>query len=227
MKIIELEETDSTNEYIKRANFYSDTAVVARRQTAGRGTKGRSFVSDEGGLYISIVRFYDSLSACDAFKIMVNHCVAVCRTLEHFDLKPVIRWANDVLIDGKKICGTLIENTFRGDKIARSVVGIGINVNNKIPDGLNDVATSITQHVSTKISVCDVKTELLDNLGKDYSVADYKGYINWFGSRVKILSGGMGRRVTALDVSDDGRLIVKEENGDISKISAAEVSLKT
>ncbi len=226
MKIIELDEVDSTNEYIKRSDISCDAAVIARRQTAGRGTKGRSFVSDEGGLYISVVRFYNNLSAGDAFKIMVNHCVAVCKTLENFNLKPVIRWANDVLVNGKKICGTLIENTVRGNKIVRSIVGIGINVNNRFTGDLNNIATSITQHVSAKISVDDVKYRLLGNLGKDYTINDYKSYINWFGSRVKIFADGAERQATALDVLGDGRLSVKEEDGSLSEISSAEVGLR-
>lgn len=226
MRIIELDEVDSTNEYIKRSDISCDAAVIARRQTAGRGTKGRSFVSDEGGLYISVVRFYNNLSAGGAFEIMVNHCVAVCKTLEKFKLKPVIRWSNDVLVGGKKICGTLIENTVRGNKIVRSIVGIGINVNNRFTGDLNNIATSITQHLSTKISVDDVKNALLGNLGNNYTIKDYKSYINWFGSRVKIIAGGAERQATALDVLGDGRLVVKEEDGSLSEISSAEVGLR-
>lgn len=226
MKIIELDEVDSTNEYIKRENFMSDAVVIARRQTAGRGTKGRSFISDEGGLYISIVRFYSDMSAGDVFKIMINHSVAVCRTLEKFCLKPIIRWANDILVDGKKICGTLIENTFTGNKITRSVVGMGINVNNPIPDDLTGVATSITQHVSAKVPLDSVKTELLNNLKKQYSIDDYKGYINWFNTTVKLVENGKERYVIAIDVAPDGGLVVQEKNGPVNLISSAEVSLR-
>lgn len=225
MKIIELAEVDSTNEYIKRADFNCDTAVVARKQTAGRGTKGRSFISDEGGLYISVVRFYNDFCADDAFKIMVNHCVAVCRTIESFGIKPVIRWANDVLVEGKKICGTLIENTLQGNKITRSIVGMGINVCNEFPDELKDIATSITQHVCAKPTVNEVKNRLLKNLENDYSVQDYKSYIDWFGTTVKLLENGQTREAIALDVSPNGRLIVKS-GGTIFEINSAEVSLR-
>lgn len=226
MRIIELDEVDSTNEYIKRANFCEDTAVIARRQTAGRGTKGRSFISGEGGLYISVLRFYKDFNASEAFKIMVNYCVAVCRTLEAFKIAPVIRWANDVLAGGKKICGTLIENTFCGNKTVRSVVGVGINVRNKIPGELREIATSVTEQISENISVFDVKTEFLKNIENDYSVADYKRYINWFDRPVKIISGGAEKTVTALDISNDGRLVVKDGSGNITKISSAEVGLR-
>lgn len=226
MKIIELEEADSTNEYCKRISLGEDVVVVAKRQIAGKGTKGRSFISDIGGLYISVMKYYENFPAERAFKIMINACVAVCRTLEKFKIQPQIRWANDVLADGKKICGTLIENTFSGSKIVRSIVGMGINVNNSIPDGLKDVATSITQHVYTKPTVEDVKLLLLQNLEKRFTIADYKSYINYFGRSVKVITEDCERQVVALDISDDGRLVVKERDGTINKISSAEVSLR-
>lgn len=226
MKIIELDEVDSTNEYCKRENFAEDVAVIARRQTAGRGTKGRSFVSDEGGLYITVMRHYNNFPADKAFRIMINSCVAVCKTLEEFLIKPRIRWANDVLVGSKKICGTLIENTFCGNNIVRSVVGMGINVNNEIPEELKDIATTITQNVSSKVTVDEVKQVLLRNLENSYSIADYKSYIDYFGKSVVLKTADRERQVVALDISDDGRLIVKEQDGTVNKISSAEVSLK-
>lgn len=226
MKIIELEEVDSTNEYCKRQNFAEDVIVIAKRQTAGRGTKGRSFVSDAGGLYLTIVRHYSNFTADKAFQIMVNSCVAVCKMLENISIKPQIRWANDVLVGGKKICGTLIENTFGGNKIVRSIVGMGINVNNALPNELKEIATSITQNISAKVGVDEVKNLLIQNLQKDYSIDDYKKYINYFGSTVLLKTTDGERRVTALDISDDGRLIVKEADGTVNKISSAEVSLR-
>lgn len=225
MKIIELEEVDSTNEYCKRQNFADDVIVIAKRQTAGRGTKGRSFVSDDGGLYVTVVRHYNDFPAENAFQIMINSCVAVCKTLESFSIKPQIRWANDVLVGGKKICGTLIENTFGGNKIVRSIVGMGINVNNSIPDDLKEIATSISQH-GAKVSVDEAKNVLLYNLQLDFSISDYKKYIHYFGSTVLLKTEGSERQVVVLDISDDGRLIIKEEDGTVHKISSAEVSLR-
>ena len=124
MKIIRLEEVGSTNEYCKGNDCGKDLFVVAKRQSAGKGTKGRSFSSNEGGLYVSVMRHYKNFPANEAFKIMVNACVAVCKTLEAFGVKPRIRWANDVLVGDKKICGTLIENSFSNGKISRSIVGM-------------------------------------------------------------------------------------------------------
>ena len=225
MKIIELEEVDSTNNFCKSYKGAEDITVIAARQSGGRGTKGRSFSSEEGGLYVSVMKNYKNFPAGNAFKIMLNACVAVCETLEGFGANPVIRWANDVLVNGKKICGTLIENTFSGAYITRSIVGTGINVNNKIPAELCEIATTLSAELNKEIKISAVKKSLLENLEKDYSVNDYKKYINWLGKEVALKTGEQSITATALDIAEDGRLIVKI-NGEIKKISSAEVSLR-
>lgn len=224
MKIIELEEIDSTNEYCKRRGR-EDLIVTAIRQTAGKGTKGRRFVSDEGGLYISVMKHYDNFLAADAFKIMVNACVAVCKTVQHFGLNPVIRWANDVLVGGKKICGTLIENMFSGSYISRSVVGMGLNVNNAIPTELKGIATSMSAELGKSLSVKDVRNELLKNLSRNYSIADYKSFISWFGKEVNIKTAKGEITATAVDIDYDGGLLCVAA-GSVKKINSAEVSLR-
>lgn len=225
MKIIELEEVDSTNEYCKREDSGEDMIVVARRQTAGKGTKGRSFESDEGGLYISIMRHYESYNAVNAFRIMVNSCVAVCKTLEHFGIHPQIRWANDVLVDNKKICGTLIENTFSGGNISRSIVGMGININNNLPPHLSGIALSISQITGKNVPVEEVFSVLVKNLEKEYTIQDYKSYMSWLGSKVLLKTQDKESEVLALDITPWG--LLKVDCGEkILEISSAEVSLR-
>ena len=225
MKIIELEEVDSTNEYCKREDIGDDIIVVAKSQSAGRGTKGRSFVSDDGGLYVSIMRHYKNFKAENAFKIMVNSCVAVCRTLENFGVKPQIRWANDVLVDGKKICGTLIENTFSGGNISRSIVGMGINIKNEIPRYLRHIAGSIAKITGKNIEIKDVFNVLVKNLENEYTIADYKSYMSWLGSKVLIKTADKEEEVEALDITPNGLLKVNW-GANILEISSAEVSLR-
>lgn len=225
MRIISLTEVDSTNEYCKRNSHGEEIFVTAVRQTGGKGTKGRSFVSDEGGLYASVMRFHNNFLAADAFKIMVDACVAVCKTLEGFRVRPVIRWANDVLIGGKKICGTLIENTFSGSFISRSIIGMGINVNNAFPEELSNTATSLSAETGKSIPVRDVCQALYKNLRHAYSVAEYKKYIDWLGKEVTLKTSEGERIATAVDVDADGSLICVI-GGSLKKISSAEVSLR-
>lgn len=225
MKIIELEEVDSTNEFLKRGGFTEDVIVTAKMQTAGRGTKGRSFISEEGGLYISTLRFYDNFPAGDAFRIMVNCSVAVCRTLEKFGVPAVIKWSNDVLVGGKKICGTLIENTFSNGYITRSIVGSGINVNNEIPPEIKDIAVSMREFAGKTFDLGKVRSALVENMQKSYSVDEYRSYIDWFGREVVLRTVDGEKKATALGVTDDGRLLVGWR-GNMLEISSAEVSLR-
>lgn len=223
-KIIKLRTVDSTNEYCKRLKNCENAIVVAKRQTAGKGTKGRSFISDKGGLYISVLRTYRNFDGAETFKIMIDCCVAVCKTVEKFNLTPVIRWANDVLVGGRKICGTLIENILFAEG-CRSVVGMGINVNNSLPEELSEIATSLSEQTGRKVLVRKVMKTLLTNLGREYTVDDYKSYITWFGESVTLYMNGNPVRATALDVDQSG-LLVCEIDGEIKKISSAEVGLR-
>lgn len=225
MRIIELDEVDSTNEYCKRADSGEDITVIAAKQSAGKGTKGRSFFSADGGLYVSVMRHYKNFPAADAFKIMINRCVAICRTVEGFGLIPVIRWANDVLVYGRKISGTLIENTFSGDNISRSIVGSGLNVNNTLPDGLKEIAISMSGALGCEVPFEKVKNALCKNLAGEFSVKDYKSYISWFGKEVFIRTEDGEYKAVAHDIDECGRLLVERE-GNIAAISAAEVSLR-
>ncbi len=225
IKIIELEEIDSTNEFCKRFNFEEDVIVVAEKQVKGKGTNGREFVSDEGGLYVSMMRRLPNFDFKNTFSIMINACVAVCKTVESFGLKPSVKWANDVLVDGRKICGTLIENRLGADNVCSSIVGIGINVNNVLPDALKETATTMSEQKGKKLSVKRIRARLVKYLKKQYDVNEYKKYVDWFGQEVYLDSNGQRTEAIALDVDADGSLVC-EIKGQIKKISSAEMSLR-
>lgn len=224
-KIIELDEVDSTNEYLKRLGGDEDAIVSAARQTSGRGTKGRAFVSDEGGVYVSVLRIRRDFDFSKAFSIMITSCVAVCRTVEEYGLRPVIKWSNDVLVGGRKISGTLIENTLSSGNICRSIVGIGLNVNNAFSGELKAIATSMSEQAGHAFSVAEVRRTLTKNLEREYTVADYKRYIDWFGRQVIIIREGERTLATALDVDDVGRLVVSV-GGEVERLSSGEISLR-
>ena len=223
IRIIKLKEVNSTNEYCKAFNLPAGSAVVAGRQTGGKGTKGRSFVSDVGGVYLSLVRFTPDPKKL--FPILINSCVAVCRTVASFGLKPVIRWSNDVLVNGRKISGTLIENVISPNGGCRSVVGIGLNVSNELPSGLEDIATTISRETGRRVRTGKVLKRLVKNLEKKYACDDYRSYIDWFGQTVRLNRGGQSIDAFALDVDENG-LLICEIDGQTQKISSAEVSLR-
>ncbi|MCM1439413.1 MAG: biotin--[acetyl-CoA-carboxylase] ligase [Roseburia sp.] len=226
MEIIELDEIDSTNEYCKKIlDFDDEVIVIAARQTKGKGTNGRSFVSDEGGLYVSVMKRYENFNFSNTFSIMINACVAVCKTMESYGVTPSVKWANDVLVGGRKICGTLIENRLGADNICTSIVGIGLNVNNVLPEELKETATTMKEQCGKKINLQSVRSRLLKRLKKQYTVEDYKSYVNWFGQEVYLDRQGERISAVALDVDADGCLVC-DIQGEIKKISSAEMKLR-
>ncbi|MGN1103578.1 MAG: biotin--[acetyl-CoA-carboxylase] ligase [Candidatus Coproplasma sp.] len=225
IQIVELDEIDSTNEFCKRFPQEGDLLVWAKRQTKGKGTKGRSFVSDEGGVYVSLMRRLKNFNFANTFSIMVSACVAVCKTLEAFDLHPTVKWANDVLLNGKKVCGTLIENRLGANGVCISIVGIGLNVNNILPDELKDIATTMSECRGRKLNVNAVRKQLIKNLQNDYTIEEYKTYIKWFGQEVYLDTNGERFTATAIDVDERGNLIC-DIGGETKTISSAEMSLR-
>lgn len=226
MEIIELEEIDSTNEFCKRlTDFGEDVLVVAKRQLSGKGTNGRSFVSGEGGLYVSLMRKYENFDFSHTFSIMINACVAVCKTVESYGVKPSVKWANDVLVNGKKICGTLIENRLGANNVCTSIVGIGLNINNVLPDELKDIATTLSEQKGRELNIHGVRNRLIKYMKKQYTVEDYKKYVDWFGQEVYLDSCGKVTSAVALDVDPDGCLVC-DIHGEVKKISSAEMRLR-
>ncbi len=224
MKTIIFKSLESTNTYCKQYGD-EDMIVLAESQTAGRGTKGRSFASDHGGIYLSMVRHYQNFPCEKAFQILVNSCVAVCKTLQAFGLQPVIRWSNDVLVKDKKICGTLIENTFGGGNITRSIVGIGLNVNNDFDESLQDIAISMAQALKQKVDLFSVQSLLIENLQKQYTVQDYCSYINWLNQKIKVTDSNQTYYAVAENITPDGRLVVRKD-GQLITLNSAEVSIR-
>lgn len=226
MKWIKFDEIPSTNDYVKSIrDGGEDVIVTAKRQTGGRGTKGRSFSSEEGGVYLSTLRFYKDFLAKDAFKIMSGAAVAVCETLRFFGLTPVIKWSNDIYVNGKKICGILIENTLSGKNISSSIVGVGLNVNTLFCGELSDIATSMLLESGKSFSVEEVTKKLTEELFKERTMEEYRAYLGFMGERVTLILGDERVPATLLFVDDEGRLTA-EINGERRVFSSVEVSVR-
>ena len=227
MKIEILDEVSSTNEYIRRY-FASgeDRIVVAKRQTGGKGTKGRSFASEEGGIYLSALNFYSDFPARNAFYLMAHAAVAVCRTAEAFSLSPEIKWPNDVYLNGKKLAGILVENILENNMVNLSVTGIGVNVSNDVR-GLNGIATSLSEETGKTIPVESALEILIGNLQQKFDFNDYLARVRFLKKEVSVVENGTGEQytATAMQILSDGRLCVFRGEQEVF-LSAAEISLK-
>ncbi len=226
IKRIHFDEIGSTNEYAKGLRAEGlDVVVTADKQTGGRGTKGRSFSSDVGGVYLTKLTFYRDFPAREAFKIMAGAAVAVCETLEFYGLRPVIKWVNDIYVDDKKICGILIENVFSGNTVSSSVVGIGLNVCNELPKELGHIATTMAQTMKNSPSVEDVRERLIENLSAQKGVDEYLKRIGYLGRQAIVILEDKSMPATLLSVDCEGGLWA-EIDGEKRRFAAAEISLR-
>ena len=226
MKIIRFDKIASTNDYAKQMQKNGeDMLIIAKRQTGGKGTKGRSFSSNEGGVYLTKLVFYKDFLAKDAFLVMARAAVAVCKTLEDFSLFPKIKWANDVFVGDKKICGILIENTFSGAFVQSSVVGVGLNVNGFFEGELKEIATSMQAQTGKTFSVEEVTERLIDELLKEREMQEYLSYIGYMGREVTLILGEERMRGKLLSVDEEGGLLA-EIDGEIRRLTSAEVSIR-
>ncbi|MDE6058499.1 MAG: biotin--[acetyl-CoA-carboxylase] ligase [Clostridia bacterium] len=225
MKIEHLTQVDSTNLYIRRYLPAGENVIVtADMQTGGKGTKGRGFLSDRGGVYLSALTFYSGFPAEQAFRVMAHAAVSVCRTAEAFGVVPEIKWANDVFVSGRKLSGILIENGFSGSELKWSIVGIGVNAENDLSQ-LRSIAVSLTEAAGRHITAEEAREKLIENYCKPSSFEEYLSYIRFLGNTVYVTEGEKNYRATALRILSDGRLEI--DDGDkVRALSAAEISLK-
>ena len=132
--IIWLESVDSTNDEAKRhiSDIDNLSVLSALEQTAGRGQRGNSWKSAPGeNLMFSIVLKSPALMAEEHFALNEIAALSVSEFLSTYGIKAQIKWPNDIYVDEKKICGILIENSFRGKSISSSIIGIGLNINQR------------------------------------------------------------------------------------------------
>lgn len=207
MKTTIFDTLPSTNDYCETREFGEDTAIIAREQTGGKGTKGRSFSSPRGGVYLSLVRYYPC-KAENSFSLMIASCMAVVKTLEFYGVRADVKWPNDVFLNGKKICGILIKNSFEGEKVKKSITGIGVNVNNDIPKDLADIAINLKSVVG-EVDIDEFYKRLIENLYADYSVDEYRLRNIVLGKEITVIKNGESRKAVAEDVAADGSLVLK------------------
>lgn len=139
MFLIKTAEAESTNRQILEFTSKCEApfALMAYKQTAGRGQRGNTWESEEGkNITLSILMRPTTVKASEQFVISQVVSVAIAETLRHFmpDLSSAvtIKWPNDIYVSNRKICGILIENSLSGNKITQSIVGIGLNVNQTV-----------------------------------------------------------------------------------------------
>jgi BirA family biotin operon repressor/biotin-[acetyl-CoA-carboxylase] ligase len=233
-RVIHIEETDSTNRWLKEIQQPEKTKnllVVTEFQTAGKGCGTNAWESERGkNLTFSMLIHPVDITASDQFRITEMVSVALCETLEYFltpHLSPLIKWPNDIYVGDKKICGTLIENRLQGSVIKDCIIGIGLNVNQTVfrSDAPNPV--SLCQLLGHEVD----RTQLLEafllryevvrqreTVGTDYRERLYRR-AGWHA--YEDAQGHFEARLTG--VSEDGHLLLEDRQGRLRTYAFKEV----
>jgi len=164
--IISFEEVTSTSEKAKELAMGGAepwTVVVAERQSSGHGRKGEEWFSPKGGLYFSVILPKSSIDDLQTLTILAAFSVAKV-IKESFDVEPLIKLPNDVLLNGKKVCGILTENVI-GTEVKSSVIGIGLDTNiDSFDSNLSGIATSLKMELGHEIDNKDILEKILISL---------------------------------------------------------------
>ena len=221
---------DSTNNTAKRLaadDAPHGTVVVAAEQTTGHGRMGRGFFSPRGGVYMSVILRPD-FSADKIMLLTTLTSVAVCRVIERLGYIPKIKWVNDILIDGKKICG--ISAASSGNDFI--ILGIGVNTSEEnFPPELKNIAVSIAlgaDYPRERI-IAEIFNELftlLDCISSDDIINEYREHSAVIGHNIEIHRNGEITRAKAIDIDPQGGLIVLYTNGETETLTSGEITIR-
>ncbi|MCS6847309.1 MAG: biotin--[acetyl-CoA-carboxylase] ligase [Anaerolineae bacterium] len=200
--------------------------VLADAQTAGRGRAGRTWYSPHGqSLYLSILLRPDLHPRRIGWLTMLG-ALAVTDAISQFSIlnsRFKLKWPNDVLLNGKKVAGVLVESSFTGDRLDYAVLGIGLNVNTRFDDAPEDVrlrATSLCEALGQEVDRQAVLDWLLAAFSVRYAtlpaspVADYARQLDTLGKQVRLQAGDEIVEGKAARVEDDGALVVMTTAGE-------------
>ncbi|MCZ7356206.1 MAG: biotin--[acetyl-CoA-carboxylase] ligase [Candidatus Methanoperedens sp.] len=227
-------ETESTN-IIARGiakSVEEGTVVIAESQTGGRGRLGRKWISPEGGIWLSII-LKPRIQPLYASRITLLAGVSVAKAIRALGLPAKIKWPNDVLINGKKVCGILTEIEAEIDLIDYCVVGIGIDANidtETFPEEARDSSTSLKRELGHEINRVEFVQRLLEEFEALYQrfqkddfssiLEEWRNMSATIGEWVKISTQTKTIYGEAIGVDNEGALILETGEGKLEKIVA-------
>lgn len=238
-RTIEVYSIDSTNAYLKRNynNLPSETAIIAKKQTNGYGRRGNNWISNYGGLWYSVL-FKPLKRPMNPWHYVRIFSLAIYDTLQKYDIKSKIKWPNDILVENKKICGIASEGIIKGKKPEAIIVGIGMNVNNEIPDELSDVAISLKNLINREVKIEKLLYEINHRAYNSYYVKYLKDKSvsiitkKWL-ERLNIKKGDIVNVKTSdnietaevINITPD-YVLIKNNNFNEKKLYAGDISIK-
>lgn len=238
--VLFFDELDSTNTYCKRLGdeLEEGTLVVANRQDAGKGSRGRGWESPAGvAIYMSLLLKPD-ISPMHAPRLTLVMAVSIVRALRRMGITAGIKWPNDIVMNGKKLVGILTEMSSEVNYVHHVVIGAGINVQTEeFPEEIAHRATSLYIETGERFSRSELVAVVMDCFEEDYEkflknqdlselLEQYTQFSVTVGKEVRILAPGKEYVATAISVDKEGQLLVEKEDGERVRVFADEVSVR-
>jgi BirA family biotin operon repressor/biotin-[acetyl-CoA-carboxylase] ligase len=232
---VDLVECGSTNDEagrLARAGARHGTIIIAESQRAGRGRDGRTWQSPKGGLYLSaVLRPTIPLASVPPMTLAIG--VGLCDAMRIFGAPAVLKWPNDVLVDGRKLAGVLVEAQSQGSRLDAVIVGIGVNLDT-LPVEVSDTAISLAEAAGTAIDREAFIAQLLARVERwvdRYVAVGLEAVIPaWhdrmalgLAARATVDGESLVGEVTGLD--DDGALLLRDDAGQIHRVHSGDVEV--
>ena len=237
-----METIDSTNLYARRLGedgAAEGVLVVADEQTAGKGRSGRHWTTPPGSAIAMSVLLRPRIAPERISMVTLVMGLAVAKAVrELYGLDALIKWPNDVVVNGKKICGILTEMSAELMAVNYIVIGVGINSNMKeFPEEIRTTATSIALELGRDVSRARLIAEVMKHFETLYRsfletsdlsgiISDYNAILVNIGRRVRVLEPGNEYSAKALGIDRNGRLLVRTDEGTVRDVYAGEVSVR-
>lgn len=220
-----LPSTNTEAKALARQGAAHGTAVVAAMQTGGRGRMGRSFISPEGSVYLSVI-LRPQLPAQDLMHLTCAAAVAAVNAIAAVTgIQPGIKWINDLVLNGKKLGGILTELSIdpKTQLAEFAIIGIGINCV-QVPPEVADMATCLDIDPAILCARLIEELSRMDLANKAAMLASYRSHCITLGQQVKIM--GSKAQGKALDVDENGGLLIKLTDGSQITVDSGEVSVR-
>lgn len=210
------------------------SAIVADEQTAGRGRMKRVWLSPKGSISLSVILYPD---VAHLSSLIMVASLAVAHSIKTVTgLEARVKWPNDVLINGKKVCGIIIESEVRSNAVGYAIIGIGVNINLRLADfpDIKPIATSLSDELGSDVSRLELVRQLLVELERLYLAlgVDDSVYEEWrdrlvtLGRKVSVNWGETSYEGLAESVDRDGSLLLRHLDGRLTRIVAGDVTLR-
>jgi BirA family biotin operon repressor/biotin-[acetyl-CoA-carboxylase] ligase len=229
VRVYHFKEITSTMDVARKlAPKEKEVIVIAETQTKGRGRLGRYWHSAKGGIYFSLI-LRPKISPLQAHLVNLMAGIAVAKTIRNlFNLKAMLKWPNDVLIDEKKVCGILAEMEAEADIVKFINLGIGINANNEV-SYYEKSAISLKEVLGKEISRKELFLQVLREikkreafLGSPELINEWKQLSSTFNHQVRIITPTGTIEGQPIDIDDEGALILRTREGNLKRIVAGD-----